>query len=86
MSTIQALNVKTSAHQGAFRITAWAGRETTSGIRADWVVYAPNVRSAVSRALKQFRRVTAPSQRFSDYTVTSEPLRADETILPAGTP
>ncbi len=86
MNTIHALNPKTNAHQHGFRITVWAGRETSPGSRLTGVVYAQSVGTAIGRAVKSFRRGCGKNGRYSDWTVNVEPLRADETILPADTP
>ncbi len=81
MATIQALNKQTNPHQAGFRLSIWAGRENTPGLRGDWVVYASNIQAAVGKGLRHFRRVIAPKARFSDWTINVEPLRADETIV-----
>lgn len=83
MGTIQALNAKTSSHQRPYRVTIWAGREDWSGCRAEWVVYGASVRAAVSRAVQSFRGGVGKGQRFSDWTINVEPVRADEDIVPA---
>lgn len=80
MNQIQALNRPKNQHQKAHRITVWAGRETSPGVRGEWVVYGTSVPAAIGRAVRFFRRNAGKNGRFSDWTVNVEPLRADETI------
>ena len=84
MSTIQALNARTSPNQRAYRVTVWAGRDTSSGTRANWIIYGSSVPAGIRRARRGFRLGPGKSGRYTDWTVNVEPLRAEETILPAG--
>lgn len=82
MPTIQALNHRTSPNQRAYRVTVWAGRETSPGTRANWIIYGSGVAAVMSRAVRSFRQGPGKNQRYTDWTVTVEPLRADEVIVP----
>jgi hypothetical protein len=86
MGTIQALNAKKSNHQRGHRVMVWAGTENTPGHRANWVIYGGSVAAAVGKAIRTFRRDVAPNARLTDWMVNVEPLRADETIVPAEKP
>jgi hypothetical protein len=83
MAEIQALNERTSPSQSRYRVTVWAGRETSPGVRAEWVIYGTGVPGVIGRAVRSFRCGPGKNGRFSDWTVNVEPIRADETILPA---
>jgi len=86
MSTIQALNERTSPNQRAYRVTVWAGRDTSPGTRANWIIYGSGVAAVIGRAVRSFRRGPGKSGRYTDWTVSVEPLRADERILPVEPP
>ena len=81
---IQSLNARTSPNQRAYRVTVWAGRDTSPGTRANWIIYGSGVAAVVGRAVRSFRRGPGKNGRYTDWTITVEPLRAEETILPAG--
>ena len=81
--TIRALNTATNRSMRAHRITVWAGRETSPGTRAEWIIYGTSVPTVVAKAVRSFRRGAGKSARFTDWTINVEPLRADETIIPA---
>ncbi len=83
MADIAALNKKASPNQQGYRVSVWAGSESAPGVRGDWVVYGSSVPAAMARAVRSFRKGPAKGRRFTDWTVNVEPLRADETILPA---
>ena len=83
MSDIKAINRKKSPTQKAHRVTVWAGRETSPGIRGDWVVYSSSVSAAIGQAVRYFRRNPGSGGRYTDWTVNVEPLRADETVIAA---
>ena len=83
MTTIQALNAKTSSHQRPFRVSVWAGNENNPGCRLDGILYATSVGRGITLAVRSFRAGVGKGGHFSDWTVNVEPLRAGETILPA---
>ena len=83
MSTIQAINTRKSPNQHAYRVTVWAGRETSPGTRANWIIYGSGVAAVVGRAVRSFRRGPGKTGSSTDWKVNVEPLRADGVILPA---
>ena len=83
MPTIQALNRKKSPRQQPYRLTIDAGRPDGSGTRQDWVVYSTSVPTAIGLAVRSFRRGPGKKQRYTDWTVTLEPMRGDETVVEA---
>ncbi len=83
MTPIQALNRRKSPTQAAYRISVWAGSESRPGIRANWVIYGSGIPAVIGKAVRHFRKVTAPNARYSDWTVNVEPLREGEIIIEA---
>ena len=69
MSTIQALNARTSPNQRAHRVTVWAGRQESPGTRANWIIYGSGISAVISRAVRSFRRGPGKSGRYTDWVV-----------------